>query len=151
LTTAARSHAAKVYVTNRSPERAELLASRMPGVIVVPWEDRQTAAAACDLVVNTTPSGLVNDSSPLRDLSPRDGGARTRFFYDLVYRPDLTPLQRQAAEAGMPFVDGLAHLEAHATVMLPMIGLSLSRKEVRALVVAATGRTPRSWDLLSSS
>ena len=151
LLTAARSHSAKVYLTNRSANRLEQVTARIPGVIVVPWEDRQDVAADVDLIVNTTPSGLVNDSSPLPDLSSSRLGSRTRYLYDLIYRADLTPLQRQAAEAGMPMVDGLAHLEAHARIMLSMIGLSMSPENLRTRVVAATGRVPRKWDLVSTS
>lgn len=149
LVTAALSHAAKVFVTNRSAQRLARLVERIPQAIPVPWEDRQDVAAEVDLVVNTTPSGLVNDSSPLRDLHPR-GQARTRYFYDLIYRADLTPVQRQAAEAGMRIVDGLAHLEAHARAMIPMIGLSMSPETLRARVIAATGRAPRKWDRVSA-
>jgi len=149
LATAARAHVAKVFVTNRFADRLAELARDIPGVIAVSWEDRQDVAAQADLVVNTTPSGLRDDDSPLRDLTPR-GPARTRYFYDLIYSNSLTPLQRQAAAAGMRMVDGLAHLEAHAHAMIPMLGLSMSRETLRSKVRAAAGRAPRSWDPVSA-
>ncbi len=149
LATAARAHAAKVFATNRSTDRLAELVRDLPGVIAVPWEDRQDAAAQADLVINTTPSGLRDDSSPLRDLQSR-GPARTRYFYDLIYSNSLTPLQRQAAAAGMRMVDGLAHLEAHARTMIPMLGLSMSRETLRLKVEAAAGRAPRTWDPVST-
>ena len=150
LATASVPSAQRVYVTNRSPARAERLATDIAGVVVVPWHERQAWAAAVDVVVNATPSGLVDDRSPLADLEPSSRTAKVRFFYDLIYGPGHTRLQQQAAEAGMRIVDGLAHLEAHARAMLPMLGLSLSREELRRHVVAALGRAPRDWRIRPS-
>ena len=147
LATAARGRAGKVFVTNRSADRLAELARDLPGIIPVPWVDRQDTAEEMDLIINTTPSGLRDAVSPLSHLRPC-GPARTRYFYDLIYTDSLTPLQRQAAEAGMRMVDGLAHLEAHARAMIPMLGLSMSRETLRSKVKAAAGRAPRSWDVV---
>jgi shikimate dehydrogenase len=150
LVTAASNIASSVTVANRTDGRAEELAARFPGSLVsaVAWDDRDKAAAKSDLVVNTTPCGLRTADSPLRQLLP----GTVKYLYDLIYAAEPTALQRQAAEAGMLIVDGLAHLEAHAEAMLPMLGLSLpDPAALRTTMIEATGRSPSRWGAGSAS
>jgi shikimate dehydrogenase len=144
LVTAASLIGSSVTVANRTDARAEELAARFPGSVVsaAAWDDRDKAAARADLVVNTTPCGLRTADSPLSQLLP----GTAKYLYDLIYAPEPTLLQRQAAEAGMVICDGLAHLEAHAEAMLPMLGLSLpDRAVLRTSMIEGTGRSPSRW------
>jgi shikimate dehydrogenase len=137
--------AKKVFVTNRSAERSQLMAERdwPHRVTVVDWEDREDCAAAVELVVNATSCGLTTSESPLRAWTSGSGSA----LYDLVYRPQPTALQLQAAEAGAAIVDGLAHLQAHAEATIPRLGLPAPAEgSLREVMAEVAGRYPLRWD-----
>ena len=154
LLTALEGRAGRVVVASRTAERAAELAARAAawlgpeGVGWVPWEARMAEAAQASLLVNTTPLGMTDDRSPLEELRPRDGAR----VYDAVYRAGPTPLQRQAARWGLPLADGLAHLEAQAVAMLPLLGLPAGHAGlVRSCLAAASGREPHRWRVPDSS
>lgn len=152
MLTALGERTSRVLVANRAYDRAAELAARQwpTDVTAVKWEDREEAAGAVELLVNTTPCGLRNDESPLRRLSTRPGA----MLYDFIYRRTMTPLQRQAAELSMPVADGLAHLGAHAWVMLPLVGMQRPRggaMAVRAVITSVGGRAPWCWEVPSAS
>jgi len=89
-----------IVVTNRTREKAEEL-----GETVVDWQERNNAVQNAGLIVNTTSLGM-NGQDPLEiDLS----GSRA-IVYDIVYRPLMTPLLRQAEDLGLPVVTGLGML-----------------------------------------
>jgi len=101
---------ATVTVVNRSVARAEYLASRLSGPIVVPSRGPEAAdaIARADLLVNTTPLGMGR----LAALSPLPTGSRLSphtVVFDLVYGR-TTPLLAQAAAASCATVDGLEML-----------------------------------------
>jgi shikimate dehydrogenase len=142
---ALEGRADRVVVANRTPERAQQLVARasgwLPDVVAVPWADRAGAADEADLVVHTTPLGMRDELSPL-DRRP----ARGARIYDVVYRAEPTPLQRQAAAWGILFTDGLAHLEAQAVALIPHFGLAPHDADlVRACLRTAAGRQPHIW------
>jgi shikimate dehydrogenase len=144
---ALEGRADRVVVANRSGERAARLVARasrwLPAVAAVPWRDRSRAADAADLVVNTTSLGMRDEISPL--YRPPAAGAR---IYDVVYRAGPTPLRRQAAAWGVPFTDGLAHLQAQAVALIPYFGLAGHDADlVRASMRAASGRAPLIWEV----
>ena len=68
------------------------------------------AAAECELIVNTTSVGMSGgpapDESPLPISALRPG----QVVFDVVYRPEVTPLLAQAAEAGCRTIGGLEML-----------------------------------------
>jgi shikimate dehydrogenase len=139
-----------VTVATRTHRRAVELAGRAaawlgPDVVTaVPWEDRMAEAARASLLVNTTPLGMRDDTSPLEEMRPRDGAR----VYDAVYRTGATPLQLQAARWGLPLADGLAHLEAQAVAMLPLLGLPAEHAGlVRSSLRSASGRDPLRWQV----
>ncbi len=140
----------RVVVANRTYERAVELAERASAwlgdgsVAPVRWEERMGEARRASLIVNTTVLGMRDDCSPIGEMRPRDGAR----IYDAVYRAAPTPLQRQAARWGLPFADGLSHLEAQAVALLPLFGLSPQHAElVRSSLSAAAGRSPHRWDV----
>jgi shikimate dehydrogenase len=144
---ALQGRAEKIVVANRSTDRSKRLVAResayYPNLTAVPWQDRDAEAERAALIVNTTPLGMHDESSPLGPVRPR-ADAR---IYDVVYRAAApTPLQHQAAAWGLPFVDGLAHLEAQAVALVPYFGLSPDAAPlVCSSLRAAAGRTPCRW------
>ena len=147
---ALEGRADRVVVANRTHERGAELARRASSwtgsdwVTAIRWEERMREAANATLIVNTTAVGMRDQCSPLEELRPREGAR----IYDVVYRPEPTPLQRQATRWGLPFADGLAHLEAQAVSLLPLLGLSREHAElVRASLCAAAGRSPHRWQV----
>lgn len=96
---------ALVQVANRTPSRAETLASSFDGTIdVVSMEDLK-AAGPWDILVNATPVGTNGgDSAPFVD----DAVLRkVRFVYDLVYNPPDTLLLQAARRLGIKGTSGL--------------------------------------------
>ncbi|HEV2734619.1 MAG TPA: shikimate dehydrogenase [Longimicrobiaceae bacterium] len=106
----ADSGAEEVVVLNRTPGRAEALASAFRGVgprLVVATSAAELAGERFDLAVNSTALGLKpGDPHPL----VLDGGPRFDAALDLVYAPDETPWVRAARERGVPAADGLEML-----------------------------------------
>jgi shikimate dehydrogenase len=150
MLTALEGRAGTVVVCNRTLARADDLARRasswLDAVTVVPWQDRMVEAARAALIMNTTPLGMRDDRTPLDDVRPAEGAR----IYDVVYRSEPTPLQRQAARWGLPLADGLAHLEAQAVALLPHFGLSTKDAGlVRESLAAAVGHEPNRWQIPS--
>jgi len=104
-----------LLVANRSVARARSLCRSLrasfPGADVAAvapegpdWESR---AAACGVIVNTTPlGGRPDDPLPVPPAALRRG----QTVMDIVYRPRRTPLLSAAAAAGARPVDGLQML-----------------------------------------
>lgn len=139
--------AADVYLTNRTPARASRLAGGTwpRPVTVIPWEEREECAREVDLVVNTTPCGLTTSDSPLREWT----SGPDALLYDLIYRREPTPLQVQAAAAGVRTVDGLGHLQAHAEATLSRLGISPpTAATLRQIMTDVGGRPPMRWNRL---
>ena len=109
----------RVSVLSRRPEQAGQLvaavAEALPGSPL--WagmldEVVEAAGAAVEpVIVNTTPLGMAGGTyaglSPWPEGAPLPGGA---FVYDLVYNPSVTPLLRQAGDAGLRYANGLGML-----------------------------------------
>ncbi len=102
--------AAEVSVWNRTPERARDLARDL-GVLAA---ERPGAA---ELLVNCTSVGLRPSADELEQLglTPANVGAYP-LVVDLVYRGELTQLQRAAREHGARTVDGLEVLVAQGSL-----------------------------------
>ena len=96
-----------VTVTNRTPERAEVLARQLPGLKTLPWEDRGAAIAEHALVVNCTSLGMHGKGDLGLDLSR---APKNMAVADIVYVPIETPLLAQARAAGLQPVEGLGML-----------------------------------------
>lgn len=99
---------AQIALTNRTPARAEELASRFGNrVQVVAWDAIDDVLPATQLLVNTTSLGM-NGQPPLAvDVGRLPSGA---VVSDLVYAPLVTPLLAAAAARGLRMADGLGML-----------------------------------------
>jgi shikimate dehydrogenase len=93
-------------VTARDGSKARDLA-RAFGAHPVPWEER--GHFPCDLLVNATPCGQVEEESPypLQEL-------RAPWVFDMVVREGGTPLLRAARAKELGTISGEAMLEAQA-------------------------------------
>jgi 3-dehydroquinate dehydratase/shikimate dehydrogenase len=103
---ALRREGAKVAISARRPEAAELVAHDI-GAAVAPWPP---PSASWDLLVNATPAG----SGAHRDETPFSGPFDGRLVYDLIYDPDPTRLMRAAESSGCAAIGGLEMLVAQA-------------------------------------
>ncbi len=97
----------KVAICNRSPARAEALAQALPGLRVLPWEDRERALADQSLLVNTTSLGMDGHEALRMDLRGAPPGLAVA---DIVYAPQETALLREARARGFVAVPGLGML-----------------------------------------
>lgn len=101
-----------VHLTNRTPEKADQLASEFADLGTI--TAGEIPVAAFDIVVNTTAVGMAGGPAPDALPLAREvlaGLPRTALVSDLVYRPAVTPLLRRAEELGFAHhQNGLAML-----------------------------------------
>ena len=103
-----KAGAARLYVANRTIDRAHALAARCPEVIrPIPFDgdDLCRAAAESGLLVNATSLGMAGkgEFSDLDFLRRAPDGA---VVYDLVYHPRCTRLLQAAAALGLSTIPG---------------------------------------------
>lgn len=105
----ATAGAGRIIVCARRLERAAALAAQLPGCgedIVLAQDAIQQAAAACDLLVNATPLGMVGSPAFAR-LDFLQAMPPHAVVYDLVYHPRRTALLEAAARQGLRTVGGI--------------------------------------------
>ena len=129
-----RAGAQQIIIANRTQAKATELASVMSAnfantelLVASGYEDLQRRLPRVDLLINTTSLGMKNDHIPHLKL----GGMQPAFkVYDMVYSPLVTPLLRDASEAGFRCVNGLGMLAAQGelafslwTGVIPPLGV----------------------------
>jgi shikimate dehydrogenase len=123
----------RIILTNRTRAKAEALSQMAPDKIkVLEWEERESALAATDLLVNTTALGMQG-SAPLEiSLDTLKQGA---LVTDIVYAPLMTGLLSQAQAKGYDIVTGIGMLFYQAqkafalwTDVLPDVDEALIKK-----------------------
>jgi shikimate dehydrogenase len=121
------AQAAEVTVLNRTPERAERLASDMAAhaegtaLRALPLSERALleCAAQADLLVNTTTVGMWPHVEA--SIWPQDTPVPAHLAVcDLVYRPLRTRLLEQAQRGGATTIDGLGMLIAQGAISFEM-------------------------------
>ena len=111
-----RADIASLAIANRTLSRAQTLAdmARSRGIQAeaMPLESAHTndAARSADLIVNCTSLGMTH--GPYEAVSPlgTDQIPPTALVYDLVYNPALTPLLKEAQQAGAATLGGITML-----------------------------------------
>ncbi|MDX1974649.1 MAG: shikimate dehydrogenase [Rickettsiales bacterium] len=99
---------AQIIITNRTKEKAQLLADSLGDPIeVAAWEKRNALLADADLLVNTTSLGMKGKEPLTIDLAALPAHAVVN---DIVYAPLETDLLRQARARKLQAVDGLGML-----------------------------------------
>ena len=100
--------AEKIYVANRTRQRAEILREHMGARLeVLDWNRLADAVSNTDLVVNTTALGMVGNPPLAINL---DAAASSTVVVDIVYNPLETDLLKNAQARGMIAIDGLGML-----------------------------------------
>lgn len=98
----------QIYLSNRSRDRAEALATAFgPTVQVVDWIGAANMIEEAAIIVNTTSLGMTGQPE-IR--LPLDGLHRGQVVTDLVYSPLQTRFLSVARDAGCTTVDGLGML-----------------------------------------
>lgn len=103
-------------IANRTPERADALASEIIALGVsasgIGLDSPQFPNACADsaLIVNSSSVGMLGGPAPGASPVPTGAIGRGCVVYDMVYNPSLTPLLAQAANAGARTVGGLPML-----------------------------------------
>jgi shikimate dehydrogenase len=92
----------EVRIANRTVERAESLASEVPGASAHGLGGLAELLADAELLVNATSVGMEEDETPV----PRAAIHADLAVLDAVYRPLETRLLREASEVGARTVDG---------------------------------------------
>jgi len=97
----------RIYVINRTPERAQALQKKFGGrVRVAGWDETTGLLGGAGLLVNTTTLGMVGQ--PPLEINLRCPASLV--VADLVYAPLLTGLLAAARERGLRTADGLGML-----------------------------------------
>lgn len=98
----------EVALCNRTESKAEALATHFGDrVSAHGLDERDALLAQCDLLVNATSLGMVNQPPLEVDITPLKP---TATVYDVIYVPLETALLRAARERGHRTVDGLGML-----------------------------------------
>ncbi|MCY4185999.1 MAG: shikimate dehydrogenase [Rhodobacteraceae bacterium] len=98
----------KVYLTNRTIERAKLLQNDLGNRIkVIEYVDLETVLNEVTLVVNTTSLGMIGQP---KMKFPYDSLNSRTIVYDIVYNPLKTEFLKQAEIKGCRTVEGLGML-----------------------------------------
>lgn len=126
---------AAVYARNE--ERAAKLAARFHGVARI-QSMSLGRALDCDIVVNATPVGLVDDEMPV----PLSSLSRNATVLDLVCRLGETAWVRAARASGRNASDGLPMLVGQGAAAFEIwFGIQPDREAMWRAVKEATGRT----------
>lgn len=105
----------QVTIAARRLEQARRLAGSFPDYQIQIAESAGLQGAEFNLIVNTTPVGMVpdTDQSPWPENLPFPSGAAV---YDLVYNPPETRLVKDACSEGLPATTGLGMLIEQAAL-----------------------------------
>jgi shikimate dehydrogenase len=97
----------RIYVINRTPERAKALQKKFGArVRVAGWDETTGLLGGAGLLVNTTTLGMVGQ--PPLEINLRCPASLV--VADIVYAPLVTPLLAMARERGLRTADGLGML-----------------------------------------
>jgi shikimate dehydrogenase len=97
----------KIFVANRTAEKAEAVAGLAPKAKAHGWDELPALFAASDLIVNATSLGMVG-SPPME--WPLEKAPKHCVVMDAVYAPLETDLLREARAQNLTCVDGLGML-----------------------------------------
>lgn len=136
----AQAGALRIFVCNRTVEKAQELAQEFPAQITaLPFEGTtlRDCALFSDLMVNTTPMGMTNVAGQFADLSFLENLPAGALVCDLIYSPAETEFLRYAREKGHPTANGLGMLIHQALFALEKFtGAEIDREAVLPTVEA---------------
>ena len=137
--------AARVYVCNRTAQRAEALCALDPlGRLIPAGFDGETLArraAQSALLVNCTNLGMEGCPGQFEDVSFLDALPGGAAVYDLIYHPGQTELLAQARRRGLAACNGLSMLVWQGVLALEhFLHRPLDREAMASAATAALGR-----------
>lgn len=143
----AQAGALRIFVCNRTVEKAQELAEEFPAQITaLPFTMPvlRDCALFSDLLIQTTPMGMAHVDSQFLDLSFLDDLKQTALVCDLIYSPAETEFLRYARERGHPTANGLGMLIHQALFALEKftdteIDRAAALPEVKAALAQAMG------------
>jgi len=95
-----KAKGAEVFITNRTPEKAQSLARQSKAKYI---KRAEVAKQSFDVIINATPVGMANGKqSPLEEKE-----LNTKIVFDLVYVPAETRLMKMARAKGLQVIPGL--------------------------------------------
>jgi|FLOH01.1.fsa_nt_gi shikimate dehydrogenase len=99
----------KIYIANRTYQKAYELCADFGynNMTALEWEDRESVIADVSLIVNTTTLGMTGLSELEFDLST---AKKDTVVYDIVYKPLMTKLLKEAEKYGLNVVTGFGML-----------------------------------------
>ena len=144
----AQSGCDRIFVCNRTAEKALALAGEFPGIIEARDFSQKTLAETadeCDMLVNCTPAGMDGVGSSFEGLDFLNRLGEGVPVVDIVYNPSKTELLAAAEKAGHPIMNGLSMLMWQALFSLerfaetridpdfvmPMVRAALKGKGIR--------------------
>jgi len=112
---------AKIFITNRDQEKAlKLIADfknfsqqNLVELEFVPLKTKFDFLNEIDLIINGTSLGMINQQKLDIDIS---NAKKTAIVYDIVYKPLITDLLRQAKELDLKIITGIGMLIEQALI-----------------------------------
>ena len=146
----AASRAERVFVCNRTVERAQTLCAQDPLGRLAPAEfDPETLvrrAARSRLLVNCTNLGMAGCPHQFADFSFLDALPPGAGVFDLIYHPARTELLSQAKRRGLKTLNGLPMLVNQAVLALErFLNRPLDRKAMAAVAAGALEDNPAAF------
>ena len=146
----AASRAERVFVCNRTVERAQTLCAQDPLGRLAPAEfDPETlvrCAARSRLLVNCTNLGMAGCPHQFADFSFLDALPPGAGVFDLIYHPARTELLSQAKRRGLKTLNGLPMLVNQAVLALErFLNRPLDRKAMAAVAAGALEDNPAAF------
>ena len=94
----------KIYITNRTKEKAEQLKDKdtTGKVEIIDWGEKPKV---CDMVINTTSVGLIEGENLGLDFKDYDNNKKA-LFYDIIYKPKETNFLKNARLRGNKTMNG---------------------------------------------
>ncbi len=128
-------HVDTIHFANRTPERANSVASSMRNGRSLRWDDLERGFGAADLIVQTTTLGMVGQPNPDWPVQFTRPNA---IVADIVYRPLETALLASARARGLTAMDGLGmFIHQGARSFELWFGVKPDTEKARARLMAA--------------
>ncbi len=119
----------RVYVFNRTRDKARELVNRFPHV--VPVEEPGEVIRDVDLIVNATSIGLHNERFYMLD-PYREMNFSGKLFYDLIYNPPMTDFLKIGLKGGAEIINGIYMLIFQAVENIKIwLGRDLTEEVIR--------------------
>jgi shikimate dehydrogenase len=127
-----------IQLANRSPQKAEAIATIIPNADPLKWENLEQGFGTADLIIQATTLGMQNQAAPDWPVSACRSGA---IVTDIVYRPLETKLLAAARARGLAALDGLGMLIHQGALAFELwFGVKPDTNKARARLLEALGQ-----------